>query len=325
MPGSRAVLEVLKYCSAADILLHLSCVDLHFSSLSKSHELWFELLGADYESSPSLSPQDQFRTAHTGFLPVLCRNNLLKFYVHSQTWQRILLSTQVLESRFLSLERMVDGRVFVTGAPTERDTFSVNPESGEVRELCPLQNHRSNIGLIRYLEDIYAFGGSGSSSDMRSSEVYIHSKQHWQCLPNSHYARFSFTPTEYKGHIYLLGGCKSAPGECFSVLTSTFHDLSIVLPGDNCTIALCTGSQLLAVQQDRYYVCKRETAGSWEMVKLEFDLGDGFWSSCRVIEANGCYYIHQSRAGKVVALRLKDRSFTEFPTSERPQYAFGDF
>ena len=212
MPGGRAVLEVLKYCSAPDILLHLSCVDHLFSSQSKSPELWFELLGADYESSPSLSPQDQFRTAHTGFLPVLSRSHLLKFYVHSQTWQRVLLSTQVLESRFLSMERMVDGRVFVTGAPTERDTFSVSPESGEVRELCPLQTHRSSIGLIRCLEDIYAFGGTVASSVTTTSEVYIHAKQHWQCLPNSNYARFSFTPTEYKGQIYLLGGRYAALG-----------------------------------------------------------------------------------------------------------------
>lgn len=189
------------------------------------------------------------------------------------------------------MERMVDGLVFVTGVLTEMDTFSVNPGSGEVKELCQLQTHRSNMG--RYSEDIYSFGGSHLSDDMRCSEVFTNAQQHWQYLPDCNHPRFSFTPTEYRGNIYLLGGCKSAPCEYFSVASSTFHDLPLLLPGENCAIAICTGSQILAVQQDRHYACSRENPLEWEMVMLGFDLEDGFWSSSRVIEANG-FYLYSS-------------------------------
>ena len=58
MISNRVILEVLKYCSAKDLLQNLSLVNKQFLGLSRAAEVWLSLLPEYVENVlPDLTPQ----------------------------------------------------------------------------------------------------------------------------------------------------------------------------------------------------------------------------------------------------------------------------
>jgi len=319
MNSNRAVLEVLKWCSASDLLLNLSQVCLFYSSLSNQPEVWFELLGADYSSHSDLSPKQQYRFVATQYIPVVSSDSLRKFYVHTQSWQSLPLSETVRVHRFMCTALTRLGQVFVTGTPSTPDTFQIHSISGLVTFLDSLITHRNSMGVIRYQDDIYALAGYSGSGYHNECEVYMYKTAKWRKLPNCLNARSAATPAAHNAKIYLLGGCGTITAEYLHTTTETFHLLPMELPDCYCTIALCTDTELRAVQELGFYSCNIENPPNyWEITRFPFDFGIAFWSDCPVFCSNGDYYIHQNYRSRVIVLNLQKMTFTEFPTNVQP-------
>lgn len=309
------MLEVLKWCSASDLLLQLSQVCHFYSSLSNQPEVWFELLGPDYSSHSDLSPKQQYRFVATQYIPVVSSDSLRKFIVHSQSWQSLPLSSAINVDRSMSSVLTVEGQVFVTGTPSTPDTFQIHPISGLVTILDSLITHRNSMGVIRYQANIYAFAGSSS----KQCEVYMAGEALWRPLPPCLSIRSAFTPTQHSGKIYLLGGCGTVRNEYFDTVTEIYHPLPMKLPGEYCTVAICTDIDLYAVQQIGYYCCELEKpVETWELTPFSHSFGTSFWSGSPVLCIKEVYYIYQTAKGRIIALNLKKRTFQEFPAKSSP-------
>lgn len=314
----RAYLEMLKFSCASDVLFHLAYVSRLFASLSTCDELWYSLLDA-YPSLPGFSPKEQYLIYAKGYLPVLSPTSLRKYYVQASLWQACPLSEEVSISRQMSIVITIDHLVFVTGGPkARRDTFTIHPSSGLVKYLSPLLQHRRSMGAIRYDRDIYTFGGINLGYEA-SAEVFGQEVQTWRKLKDCQAPRSAFNPAAYRTRIYLLGGCSTVSTEYFDVISESCHLLPLVLPGMRCTIALCTDTELIAVQKTGYYVCNiEEIPKKWEITPFDFEFGKAFKSDCPVIAVGDTYYIHQSYASRVIALQLAARTYTEVPTGVIP-------
>ena len=324
MVGSRRVfLEVLKFTSASDILLHLAYISRLFASLSCCDELWYELLDL-HPTLPSLPPKQQYRMYAKGYLPVISSTELRKFYAHLDQWEVCNLSAEVEISRQMSVLFTIDKLVFVTGAPqTSTDTFTIHPFSGYVNYLNPLLHHRRSMGTIRCNADIYTFGGISQGYEVWA-EVYTHELQVWRELPSCSVPRSAFNPAYHQGKIYLLGGCCTIKAEYFDIAAETYCALPLTLPGMLCTIALCTDTQLIAVQHTGYYVCNLQAIPEqWEMRPFPFNFGKAFKSDCPVMLKGDTYYIHQSYQSRIIALKLQEMTYEEFPTGVAPQHPTG--
>ena len=315
----RSYLEMLKFTSASDVLLHLSCVSSLFASLCTCDELWYALLDL-HPSLPGLTPKQQYRIYTKGYLPVLTATSLLKFHVQASQWQSIPLSEEIAISRQISIVFTIDQLVFVTGAHhPKRDTFSIHPFTGLVKYLSPLLKHRRSMGALRYGTDVYTFGGISLGYEV-SAEVFMQETQTWRKLKDCSTPRSAFNPAAHKGKIYLLGGCCTASNEYFDVFTETYNPLPLALPGMRCTIALCTGTELIAVQRAGYYACNvEEIPEKWEMTPFDFEFGKAFKSDCTVLSVGDTYYIHQSYGSRIIALTLTKGTYTEVPTGVLPQ------
>ena len=312
MIGRRAALEVLKWSSARDVLKHISVVCRLLSKLCNEDELWYELLGTD--TLPNQSPKELYRLSETRYMPVISATELKKFRVHSETWRTIPLSRPIKVNRFMCMVLDADKQVFVTGGPEAQDTFSINPETGEVTSLMPLLTHRKSLSVILYMTDVYTFCGSNSTYS-QASEVYVRDQKRWRKLPDSIEARTSCTPCSHSQRIYLLSGCGTSQGEYFHTVSETFHLLPMEIPGYYCTVVLCTDTELIAMQKIGYYSCDIENPPDrWEMNKFPFDFGTAFWSDSPVLSANGHYYIHQNYSSRIIKLNLTNKSYQMFQT-----------
>ena len=168
------------------------------------------------------------------------------------------------------------------------------------------------MSVIRYEDDIYALAGAGYSS---ACEVYMSKTAHWRRLPNCINARSAATPASHNKKIYLLGGCGTTTCEYLDTQTETFHLLPLRLLDEYCTVALCTDTELIAVQELGYYTCNIDAPPkSWERINFPFDFGIAFWSDCPVFCRDGAYYIHQNYCSRIIALKLAEKSYVEFPT-----------
>lgn len=312
---NRASLEVLKWCSASDLLLHLSQLCRLFATLTNEPEIWYELLESNYSPVSTLSPKQQYRLLAAKYIPVVSATCLHKFFLHSHTWQTINLSTTLRVYRFMCTAFTRDGQVFVTGAPDTADTFQIHPISGLVTYLEPLITHRNSMGLIRYEEDMYTIAGYSGAGYHNSCEIYTPNTGHWRRLPNCINARSAATLASHNKKIYILGGCGAITCEYLDTQAETFHLLPMELPGEYCTIAFCTDTELIAVQELGYYTCNiAKPQDCWEMTTFPFDFGIAFWSDSPVFYYNGAYYIHQNFRSRIIVLKLAEKSYIEFPT-----------
>ena len=306
-------MEVLKWCSADDILKHISAVCRLLTKLCNEDELWYELLGTDL--LPTQSPKEQYRVNKTLYIPVISTTELKNFYVHSETWRTIPLSRPIRVHRFLSIVLDADRQVFVTGGPEAQDTFSINPMTGEVTSLMPLLTHRNSLSVILYMKNIYGFCGFGNTRYYQESEVYVRDQKGWRKLPDCIEARSSCTPCAHSQQIYLIGGCGTSRGEYFHTVSETFHLLPMEIQGDYCTVVLCTDTELITLQKHGYFSCDIENPpDKWEITRFPFDFGIAFWSDSPALFANGHYYVHQNYSSRIIKLNLTNMSYQEFET-----------
>ena len=254
----------------------------------------------------------RYRRIYCKYLPILTETCLLKWSASSQTSESVPLLSPIRLCHSVSLVLTIDSQVFITGASLKSDTYRVNPYTGEWNWLDSLRKHRYKMGVVRYQTDIYAFAGLYDGLYMRNAEVYGFAEEKWRELPKCLETRCNFNPTQYKTHIYLLGGHNCSVSEYFDVNSAAFHRLPFEIEAD-CTIAICSDSHLIAIQRNGYYQWPLNHWENREKRSFPFNLGIGFWSDCPVIEVQGVYYLHQSYATRVVALNLPQDSYTVFP------------
>lgn len=308
MADRRAVLEVLKYSDVSDILLHLSRISRLFTSQSNQPELWFELLGPKYNPSSPLSPKEQFRVISRRFIPALTETHLFKFSPFSLTWKSLPLYRRIRTD--VSLVVTTAGDVFATGAHPQPDTYSISPLTGEVWKLSSLVHHRIRMGVILCEGNIYAFGGIIDKHQVSTSETYEFREKKWRMLPNSQGKRCSFSPTHYKGNIYLTGGL-SQLCEYFQISTETYNLLPSNLDIYRSCIALFNGSELIVLDGGNTCVLDIENeAKCWKRVRFSRSF---YYCNSQGIKGNEEYYFYSDSDKGVIALRLQDLGSTNYP------------
>lgn len=311
MADTRVILEILKYCSASSVLLHLSQVSHLFASQSTQAELWLELLGAAYSPLSPLPPKEQFRVVKTRYFPVLTATRFLKFNVYSHVWKSLPILMEYSED--ISLAVTIMGDVFVTGVHTQPDTFSISQYTGEVKGLNHLLQHRICLGVIQCEGNIYAFGGMIDQVAVPAAEVYENTLKQWRCLPNALNKRYSFTPTHYKAAIYLVGGL-SAQSERFYPSTEAYDSLGLDIMTYYCCISLFKGSELVVLLGGDFIVYDVDNlAKGPRRVIVSAAKKRCFLHSSLVIEGNEAYYFHSPREEEVVTLILEGMAYTSFP------------
>lgn len=311
MSANRVILEVLKFSSASDILVSLSCVSGDWAKLANCGEVWFALLNTETSVS-SLPAKQQFRLVHTCFLPIVSSNALLKFTVLSRSWQSVRLSEPVSINRFASIVLTIDREVFVTGTSRVPDTYRISPSSGLVSLLAPLLMHRGNMAVIRYQANIYAFAGFRNGQSTSAAEVYMYGRQQWRQLLSCFRSRAALNAAENQGEIYLVGGCEASTVECFNTTTETYRLLSFTLTNELPTVSFFRESELIAVQRTGCYRWERGRE-EWTYTGFPCKLGLGLWSNTPVVLLEGSCYFYQLIYDRVTGIHLEDLTHREFP------------
>lgn len=223
------LLEVLQFLSPSDVLLGVARVSRYWHEIADIEALWEEFLSRLGEKKHGKSAKEMYRHSVSLYLPVLTCTVLNKFELNSLSWSQIPLSVPVKLTYFISIVRLPDCHLFVTGANRPLDTFRVHSLSGCVTPLQSLPIHRNNIGLIRHNTVIYAFGGY-ESVYLSTCEKYDTRTEAWASLSEAMSPRASFNPTMHKSRIYLIGGWSSGECEAFDTVSETFALLALTLP-----------------------------------------------------------------------------------------------
>ena len=318
MTTRRAILEVLKFTNAIDVLAHTSLVSQMYAALSDTDELWHQLLADTFPAPNSVltPPKCVYQSLSQVFLPVLHPQSLHKFSVLTNSWTSVRLSTEIAVNRSMSIVIVPDQRLFLTGASTlDFDTFLIDHRSGDVSPLQTLLHHRGSMGVIVCDSLVYAFCGFDITYK-RYSEVYSIAEKRWKALPDALYSRSGFNPCSRQGKVYLLGGCGTVQSEYFHIASEAYYTLPLQTPNKFCTVGFCTDTELFAVTKSGYYRTVDEE--EWELVQFGFDFDKSFWSNFSIVDVFGVIYVLQTSAQRIVALSLSDKRFQKYPLIPLP-------
>lgn len=225
----RWCLEVLKFTSAEDILLHASVTCRLWYQVSNENELWHELLAQ--ESLADLGPKETFRLSRQLVLAKLDHSNLVLYRCAIGTQETVPLKGTCKVS-WNSAHAFVDQlRVLTCGSQIggfSPESFLINIRTGDCTQVESMTMPRVGHGLIVVKAAAYVFGGYGP---MKSCETWQEGKP-WRLFSQEmRSGRAWFTPCAEKDVIYLCGGGQG-PCEQFDINSESLEDLSITLPGD---------------------------------------------------------------------------------------------
>lgn len=170
------------------------------------------------------------------FLAVIHSQQLAVFDVGTRTWKVCNLDMGMNIYRSESYLMISSREVFIAGQShyhyeRNRRVYILNM-SGSVRRLRNMLV-RGGPGLYYSQENcsVLAFGGGFNyyQQQLRCVQTYSFLKDHWEMLPyKMNYPRAFFTPSEYHGSLYLVGG-HSTQIESFSLKT---HDFTVIWTED---------------------------------------------------------------------------------------------
>lgn len=226
---NRCCLEVLKFTSAADILLHTSCTSRLWSKVSNDNELWYELL--DHESLPALGPKETYRQLRKLVLAKLERGVLVLYHCAADITEVVTLKG-IHNFSWNSAHAFLDPfRVLTCGSQKgnfSSEAFIIHTKTGECEQVESMTIKRVGHGLIVVKSAAYVFGGYGP---LASCEMWREG-QCWRLLSKEMGSvRAWFTPCAAKDVIYLCGGGRG-PCERFIINSESFEDLAITMPVD---------------------------------------------------------------------------------------------
>lgn len=298
------LLEVMQFLSPSDLLLGVTTVSRYLHEIATNEALWEEFLTRLGEKKQGKSAKEAYRHLASLYLPVLTCTVLSKFDLNSLSWSQTPLSVPVKLTYFMSIARLPDCHLFVTGANRPLDTFRIHSVSGYVTPLQSLPIYRNNIGLIRHCKAIYAFGGY-ESVYLASCEKYNIGTGKWEALPEALSPRASFNPTVHRSWIYLIGGWSSGECEVFDTTSETFALLALTLPPNAFVCSWWDCDTLICIEKSGLYCWSEGSEQTWKCTKRAFNLGVVPWSSFKVTKYRGFLYLLEIFSCKIVKMDLR--------------------
>lgn len=295
------MLQVFQFLSPTEVLSAAALVSSYWKETADSEELWEEFLVRLGRGKGEASAKAAYRLLVRPYIPVVTSTALRIFDLASLSWSQIPLSSPVKLTYFMSIARLPDCQLFVTGANRPLDTFQIHSLSGLVTALESLPTHRNNIGLIRDDNWIYAFGGY-ESVFLSTCEKYDIRTKSWESLPEALSPRASFNPTIHKTLIYLLGGWSSGECEVFSTVSNQFALLSLFLPPNAFVCSWWEADSLICIEKAGVYRWTEGSEQTWQRTKRAFDLEVVPWSSFKVTIYRGCVYLLEIFSCKIVKM-----------------------
>lgn len=309
------LLQVFHFLSPAEVLSTVALVNRYWEETAASDTLWEEFLTRLGRKKGEESAKAAYRLLLRPYIPVVTNTTLRIFDLTSLCWSRIPLSSPVKLTYFMSIARLADCQLFVTGANLPLDTFQIDSLSGLITALESLPTHRNNIGLIRDNNQIYAFCGYASIF-LSTCEKYDIATKSWESLPEALSPRASFNPTVHKTLIYLLGGWSSGECEVFSTVSHHFAPLSLSLPPNAFVCTWWEADTLLCIEKSGVYRWVEGTEQTWQRTKRAFDLGVVPWSSFKVTVYRGCVYLLEVFSCKIVKMDTSTYEHWDLPVPD---------
>ena len=306
------MLQVFQFLSPTEVLLTAALVDSYWKETAASEALWEEFLTRLGREKGVESAKAAFRLLVRPYIPVVTSTTLRIFDLTSPSWSQIPLSSPVKLTYFMSIARLPDCQLFVTGANRPLDTFRIDSLSGLVTALESLPTHRNNIGLIRDNHRIYAFGGY-ESVFLSTCEKYDINAKAWESLPEALSPRASFNPTIHKTLIYLLGGWSSGECEVFSTVSHQFAQIPLSLPPNAFVCSWWEADTLICIEKGGVYRWTEGTEQTWHRTKRAFALGVVPWSSFKVTIYRGCVYLLEIFSCKIVKMDATTYEHSDLP------------
>lgn len=204
----RAVMESLKYLSAAELLLVAPVCRLWFL-LSQEEEIWDPLLGpagVQYRglTNPKPSNQDVYKAIFHKVCYAIQHRVLHKYVIPKNQWSTLKLNIDWNVDSSSATIYVPKNLLFVVPPPGYGNPSLIDINTGNAEVLPSLSPPRQYPGICLYKGSVYAFAGGRT----KKCERFDLAAKRWNNLPDCLEERQSFNPVVTHRLIYLPNGCK---------------------------------------------------------------------------------------------------------------------
>ena len=301
----ESLLEVAKWSSPRDTLLHFSLVASAWASVCDSEELWAVFMSArEFLTRPSATITDKawYQLLHqrSGALPLIRKQEMTLFDCRQGRWRRKVKLEQSIQADEVSASTVLpDGSMLCCGGgsgPTESNWSSAYrlTNSGTVQVLQDMNMAREAHGIICFNDIIYVFGGqSDSGPQLQSGEklllgdVTTLQRRQWGLLPNMLAPHSHFNPVEYRSMFYLIGGFNRT-SEMFNPIDEVFTPLPLVISDPQHTWCVVYQDTLVIVSGGRMHVLQ-DKGRNQRLMQLPSSMQDEWSRSPPVLHGDVAY------------------------------------
>lgn len=284
----RALLEVLKWVEATDLLRVTAIVSNLWNQLSDCDELWIclcEDAGLEVTSSPKASYRGEMCTV----LPVISKTNLCLFAASTKKVRALITFRTPLTENYCNAAVILPERNLLVcgGNCSSAYLFS---STGVQTVLHSMVNPRTFHSAVYYASTVYVFGGAGSDQAEKlpyQSLATIETVE-WQTLSSMIMPRSACSPCIFRTQIYLCGG-NTNTCEAFDIPSEQFSLLRCTLPEQKYgCVAFMTGGELLVLTQNYVTRC-RPAEDIIRVINLPAECSC-VWTSMHQVLYNNCIY-----------------------------------
>jgi hypothetical protein len=204
-----------------------------------------------------------------------------------------------------------NGVAYITGGSlmgsSRKDVYSYSFPTNQLSRLISLSTARRSHASLIVASSLYVFGGLEESGRLDAAEsLQLAASSAWEVLPRLTYARAYLGCANYKGAIFLAGGCEEAAVEVYFPKTNTY--LCFMLPNvelnEACSLIALDQSILIfhGSSQAQVFQYYPET-GSAELL-THTSMGN-VWSGCNPVLSQGKVYM--LRMESVVSYGVESR------------------
>lgn len=257
MDSYRSVLEVLKWCSASEVLLHCREVTGRWAGAGLCNELWDH-----FSESCHFPPRHRLESGLEAYVRRKCQGSKLPLFLETQvviydccSGLKEYWNGQTPPPRLSHWVYYADC-IISTGGVSSCGNYGNFISSGAVylyqqnyrSSLLSMQASRHRHAALVFQGELFVFGGIDGQSDLRSAEKLIvksgpiSRQKQWIQLPSSQ-PRKNFTLCCDMQHIYLCG----SGVERFTPQTSIYSPVLLHLPFATCYNAVLLGKELLVL------------------------------------------------------------------------------
>ena len=189
-----------------------------------------------------------------------------------------------------------NGLIYVTGGSltgrSRSDVISFDPVSGHSKELQPMQIARRSHASLCINSELYVFGGIMDEETTSLCEKYQYEKDIWSNIARLNERRAYLGCCEFRGRIYVAGGCEKSSCEVLDLAESYFQLLSLghVQTEGGCSLLPHGDCLLLFYGNFRGEVCRYFPTTS-QLTKDKDMCAGNSWSSCAPVIFSGNVYM----------------------------------